>query len=509
MAAPSALRSYFTAGGTLPPGAPSYVTRPADAELLRLTRQGAFCYVLTSRQRGKSSLMVRTVERLRQEGVAAAVIDLSGLGTSQLTSDQWYLGMLKRLAERLRLPTDVSAWWARHQSLSPVQRFSEFFREVVLGSIAGPIVVFIDEIDSTLKLDFTDDFFAAIRGFYNARASEPVFERLSFVLLGVASPADLIKNRARTSYNIGTPVELQDLTIDSAQPLIDGLEQIAPGHGRALLERVLFWTGGHPYLTQKVCLAIGEQARPTWDSAAVDALVRALFLSADSPPDDNLQTVRASVAASAERREIMQLYQRVFTGERVQVDERSVLQNQLRLIGLATADRDQLRVHNRIYREVFGAAWIRANTPVNWSRRVIIGAGLIILVAVVSTILIVSRQRQAAIADERERVLAAAVPTNRLFELGKLCALSPEAARAVFAELAPPEQMELFEPALVRSSPGGMRDAVLCLYQPDPDLSPARDLWTPPLRMAMCRAVEQLDDAAELRDQARLDCPEE
>lgn len=59
---------------------------------------------------------------------------------------------------------------------------------MLLEAIAGPVVIFIDEIDTTLKLDFTDDFYAAIRYLYNARAEIPAFRRLSFVLIGVATP---------------------------------------------------------------------------------------------------------------------------------------------------------------------------------------------------------------------------------------------------------------------------------------------------------------------------------
>ena len=35
------------------------------------------------------------------------------------------------------------------------------------------LVMFVDEIDTTLRLDFTDDFFAAIRFLYQHRAADP------------------------------------------------------------------------------------------------------------------------------------------------------------------------------------------------------------------------------------------------------------------------------------------------------------------------------------------------
>src|SRR5690606_32758277 len=121
-----------------------------------------FCYVLTSRQMGKSSLMIRTAERLRQAWAQVALIDLSALGT-QISADQWYLGIARRIADQLKLGISVEQWWAARASLGSVQRLSDFVEQVLLPAVADPIVIFLDEIDSTLGLNFTDDFFAAIR----------------------------------------------------------------------------------------------------------------------------------------------------------------------------------------------------------------------------------------------------------------------------------------------------------------------------------------------------------
>jgi hypothetical protein len=245
---------FFVAGGTLHADAPSYVKRPADDELFNLALSGEFCYVLTPRQMGKSSLMVRTADRLHERGISTAIIDLTSIGTD-VNVEQWYLGLVTRLKFQLDLSVDPEAWWSEYASLGAVQRFTDFLHDVLLAEIEGPVVIFIDEIDATMNLDFSDDFFAAIRFAYNARASDSIYNRLTFVLLGVTTPADLIKDRSRTPFNIGQGIDLREFSQEDARVLQQGLQAACGEQGEAIFTRIFHWTNGHPYLTQKLCLA--------------------------------------------------------------------------------------------------------------------------------------------------------------------------------------------------------------------------------------------------------------
>ena len=212
--------SAFVAGGTVQAGGGVYLERRADAELLEHCRAGDFSYILTSRQMGKSSLMIRTAERLVAEGALPVIVDLTEFG-AQTSAEQWYKGFLAVLDDQLSLRTSSSKWWAAQSDSAFGHRFIRYLREVALAERSERLVIFVDEIDTTLRLDFTDDFFTSIRFLYQQRAADPAFNRLSFVLIGVATPGDLIKDTSRTPFNIGHRIELTDFTIDEAAGLAD------------------------------------------------------------------------------------------------------------------------------------------------------------------------------------------------------------------------------------------------------------------------------------------------
>jgi len=408
--------NLFTVGGAVQAGGGLYIHRQADNDLLKLCREGAFAYVLTSRQVGKSSLMVRAAEQLAEENIRSVIVDLTVFGV-QVTAEAWYLGLLTAISDRLGLSTDVIDWWRSREQFSFTQRLTQFFHEVLLAEVKARVVIFIDEIDSTLSLPasngapFTDDFYAAIRYLYNARATMPDFKRLSFVLIGVATPGDLIRDPKRTPFNIGQRVDITDFTHNEALPLAEGLE-IPPEQARQVLRWVIKWTGGHPYLTQRLCRAIADQHRTSaWTEDEVDRTVANTFFGKMSEHDNNLQFVRDMLTKRAPESALAVLatYKEIRLGRQaVRDEEQSPIKSHLKLSGVVKREDAKLTVRNPIYQEVFDKRWIQEHWPVGWwetiPKAVKIAAGFVVFLFLTSIVLLamyVGKLREVAAGQEQ------------------------------------------------------------------------------------------------------------
>lgn len=306
-----------------------YVERQADRQLdTAIDDMGRPPYVLVARQMGKTNLLINMKRKREQVGDVVSYFDLS----SRLESARSFFrsivdGLLEQIEANLGPERDqIDA--LRRASYEPTTEYERSLRLILRGIGTRKLVVVFDEVDSLIKVSYSDVIFSHIRSIYFLRVNHAEYWRLTYVLSGVAEPATLIKDKNISPFNIGEKIYLSDFSrreyatfLEKAGISIDDLTQ----------EEIFRLTGGNPRMTWDISARVEDIILSGGAPTAEDVrqVARRLYLTSfDTPPIDHIRTLveedpqlRSAVVA-------------IRNGQQIE----STMQSKLYLAGITAAD---------------------------------------------------------------------------------------------------------------------------------------------------------------------------
>ncbi len=328
-----------------------YVHRDADRQLRRgLEDMGRPSYVLVARQMGKTNLLLNARRELQTEADHFVYVDLSnppstvrehfrGIVDSALdSSDQRFAATTKAIEQ------------IRGRNLAPHKEHELELRQL-LNDISGKLVIILDEIDALTTSPFSDQVFSHIRSIYFSRVTISAYSRLTYILSGVAEPAELIKNPKLSPFNIGEKIYLDDFSVDEFEIF---LSKTGLPFSDDVSSAIYGWLKGNPRMTWDVCSELEDHILRglTVSPQAVDEVIQKLYLTSfDRAPVDHIRTLTES--SPALRRALVEL--RYGKGATISDSARA----QLYLAGIVGSRGSELRIKNRVIDETLSEQWLR------------------------------------------------------------------------------------------------------------------------------------------------------
>ena len=361
---------FFSVGPPLHAVKLGYMRRAADDILYQTLVAGNYAHVIAPDRTGKSSLIAATSARLQNNGFKVAVLNLRQIVERDGGTDagRWYYSIAYRLLRQLRLKVDLQAWWQDNPMLSNRQRLVEFYVDVILPNIQERIVIFVDDIQYIAELPFDEHLLASIRAAHNARATEPEFSRLSFVMIGECDPHSLALDPRLSPFIISQEIGLNDFSRENLDIFSTELN-LSVTDAVLALDRIYEWTSGQPYLSQKLARSVARERISGDIHGHVDRIATHQLAGRGATSNEpHLSYLHRLIVNDKKNHEsLLNLYGRIRKGIKVAYASESRIHRRLLASGLVVAnDRGELTVRNKIYESVFTASWANENLPLHW-----------------------------------------------------------------------------------------------------------------------------------------------
>lgn len=256
--------------GAMSPKSRFYIERRADREAAaQLDSFEPTVTIRGYRKSGKSSLLTRLDHFARCGGVRCCYLDLQGAG-GILVQDAEHL--FRQVAHIIVAGLGVKSNPENHWNsrLSPEVNLTRFIEKKVLDVHQKPIQLVFDEVDMLLRTPAGIAFFSTLRHWHNLRATDHrgVWKKFRFAIAHASDPALWIPSTFQSPFNVGLPLELEDLTPEQVAELNRRLG--SPLKTDSQLDALLSLVGGHPYLVRRSLhiLASGDLSFPEFVDSA-------------------------------------------------------------------------------------------------------------------------------------------------------------------------------------------------------------------------------------------------
>ena len=331
-----------------------YVQRKADIQLERIIsemqRPG---YVLVARQMGKTNLLLNAKRTLANEQRVFAYIDLSNLFEKERDCYRNIIDYIIEPNYEIFSKIESKIDELRRLALPPHKEYSRCLK-VILDCFKGDLVVILDEIDALKSIKYSDNIFAQIRTtYFQLRTNSDDFNRLTYVLSGVIEPADLIKDKNKSPFNIGEKIYLDDFSKSEHNGFI---QKSKLDISIEVSDEIFNWTKGNPRLTFDICSEIENKIifnNVGIEISDVEEIIKEKYLTLfDLPPIDHIRQL------VAQNRPIRKAIKEIQQGKQDCSDE---IKTKLYLYGIISSDfTNPIKIKNKVISESLSLSWIES-----------------------------------------------------------------------------------------------------------------------------------------------------
>ena len=231
---------------SVPLGSRFYVQRsPYESQCCQIIRQsGALIRIKAPHQMGKTSLMMRIIESVKD--YPAVIINFQQTEETTLSNiDKLLRWLCANVAHQLKLPPMLNDFW--DEDIGSKMSCTLYTEEYVLNAITTPIILVLEESSELFRyVDVSKDFFGMLRTWHEYTKHQDVWKNLRLILIqSTETYVPLTVNQS--PFNVGFEISLTPFNQTQIKDLSERSGVTLTQQNRDQLMSLL---SGHPYLVR-------------------------------------------------------------------------------------------------------------------------------------------------------------------------------------------------------------------------------------------------------------------
>lgn len=329
-------------------------------ELVKLVEKGKYFTINRPRQYGKTTLLYLLEKELEQMDYLVLRISFEGVGDKVFSGEDLFApAFIKMLYKKLKpAQQKLSQFFiSQEENISSLHDLSDVITEAVV--IAGKKTVLqIDEVDKSSNNQLFLSFLGMLRAKYLARNEGTDSTFHSVILAGVHDVKNLkIKigvedeKKYNSPWNIAVDLKI-DLSLTTGEIeslLFDFLsENKARINTSIFVDKLYYYTSGHPFLVSRLCKIIHEDIRPNSEWLVSDLDTAAGMLVKED--NTNFESVTKNLENNPDLYEFV--FKIIMNDQEFSFNPRNAIIRLGNIYGLIDRDNGRVKIHNRIYEQL-------------------------------------------------------------------------------------------------------------------------------------------------------------
>ena len=247
--------------GQVPPNSNFYIERPpCEAKTYEeISNPGSLIVIKSPLNMGKTSLMTRTLARLRSQDYHTVILNLQLAEASVLSDLEKFLRwLMANITLQLEISSEINEYW--DTDLGTKVSCTNYFQRHILSQLSEPLVLALDEVNHLFEYpEIAQEFLPLLRFWHEEANNNNIWQSLRIIVVhstDIYIPLEI----NQSPFNLGLPITLPEFTFEQIKELASRHQfQLEIKDLDRSIQTMMAMLGGYPYLVRQALYVLSTQ----------------------------------------------------------------------------------------------------------------------------------------------------------------------------------------------------------------------------------------------------------